>query len=84
MLGSSGFVRAAPVCFVVRERSPERSSVKQSPIRKLRRDRARLVQDLALARGTNDPKASEIETRMSELDKEIATMEAENARKRGG
>jgi hypothetical protein len=58
--------------------------MKQSPIRKLRRDRARLVQDLALARGTNDPaKASEIEGRISELDKQIAAMEADNARKRG-
>jgi hypothetical protein len=58
--------------------------MKQSPIRKLRRDRARLVQDLALARGTNDPaKASELEKRMGELDREIAALEAENARKRG-
>jgi hypothetical protein len=58
--------------------------MKQSPIRKLRRDRARLVQDLALARGTNDPaKASAIEKRMGELDKEIAALGVENARKRG-
>jgi uncharacterized small protein (DUF1192 family) len=58
--------------------------MKQSPIRKLRRDRARLVQDLALARGTNDPaKAAEIEKRIGELDKEIAALEAENARRRG-
>ena len=58
--------------------------MKQSPIRKLRRDRARLVQDLALARGTNDPaKASEIEKRIGDLDKEIVAQEAENARKRG-
>jgi uncharacterized small protein (DUF1192 family) len=57
--------------------------VKQSPIRKLRRDRARLVQDLALARGTNDPaKALEIEKRIGELDTEIAAMEAENAKRR--
>jgi uncharacterized small protein (DUF1192 family) len=57
--------------------------MKQSPIRKLRRDRTRLVQDLALARGTNDPKVAEIEKRIGELDREIAAMEAENARKRG-
>ena len=58
--------------------------MKQSPIRKLRRDRARLVQDLALARGTNDPaKASEIEKRIGDLDKDIVALEAENARKRG-
>jgi uncharacterized small protein (DUF1192 family) len=58
--------------------------MKQSPIRRLRRDRTRLVQDLALARGTNDPaKASELEKRISDLDKEIVALEAENARKRG-
>lgn len=58
--------------------------MKQSPIRKLRRDRTRLVQELALARGTNDPaKASEIEKRMAELDREIAALEEENTRKRG-
>ena len=57
--------------------------MKQSPIRKLRRDRARLVQDLALARGTNDPaKASDFEKRIRELDKEIAAMEVENAKRR--
>jgi hypothetical protein len=58
--------------------------MKQSPIRRLRRDRARLVQELALARGMKDPaKASEIEKSMSDLDKEIAALEVENARKRG-
>ena len=58
--------------------------MKQSPIRRLRRDRTRLVQDLALARGTNDPaKAWEIEKRIGELDKAIVALEAENARKRG-
>jgi len=56
--------------------------MKQSPIRKLRRDRTRLVQDLALARGTSDPAASEIEKRISELDKQIAAMEIENAKRR--
>ena len=56
--------------------------MKQSPIRKLRRDRARLVQDLALARGTNDPaRAAELEKRISDLDKQIAAREVENARK---
>jgi len=59
--------------------------MKQSPIRRLRRDRTRLVQDLALAHGTNDPaKASELEKRISELDTKIAAMDADNARKRGG
>jgi len=57
--------------------------MKQSPIRRLRRDRARLVQDLALARGTNDPtKASEIEKRIGELDKQIAALEAETAKRK--
>jgi uncharacterized small protein (DUF1192 family) len=58
--------------------------MKQSPIRKLRRDRMRLAQDLSLAHATGDAgKISDIEKRMSALDKEIAAMEAENARKRG-
>ncbi|HEX5008711.1 MAG TPA: hypothetical protein VFV70_16475 [Hyphomonadaceae bacterium] len=57
--------------------------MKQSPIRKLRRDRTRLTQDLALARGTNNPaKALEIEKRISELDGQIAAMEIENAKRR--
>lgn len=59
--------------------------MKQSPIRKLRRDRARQVQELALARGTGDEaKASEIEKHIGELDRQIAATEAENAQKRGG
>jgi hypothetical protein len=57
--------------------------MKQSPIRKLRRDRTRLVQELALARGTGDPdRASEIEKRIGELDTQIAALEVENARRR--
>lgn len=57
--------------------------MKQSPIRKLRRDRTRLVQELALARGTRDPdRASEIEKRIGELDTQIAALEVENARRR--
>jgi hypothetical protein len=52
--------------------------MKQSPIRKLRRDRSRLVQDLALANagGGDRVKASEIEGRIAELDKEIAAIVA--------
>jgi hypothetical protein len=59
--------------------------MKQSPIRRLRRDRTRLSQDLSLARAAGDAgKVSEIEKRMSALDKVIAAMESENARKREG
>ena len=59
--------------------------MKQSPIRKLRRDRMRLAQDLSLAHAAgNAARISEIEKRMSALDKEIAAMDAENARKREG
>lgn len=59
--------------------------MKQSPIRRLRRDRSRLTQDLSLARAAGDAaKIAEIETRIAALDKEIASMKAENARKREG
>ena len=54
--------------------------MKQSPIRRLRRDRSRLVQELALARGTGDPaKAAELEQQIAELDTKIAGQEARQA-----
>ncbi len=50
---------------------------KQSPIRKLRRDRSRLEQELALAQGTDDKAAIPIlKKKISDLDKEIAALEA--------
>ena len=46
--------------------------MKQSPIRKLRRDKSRLEQELALARGTGDTAAVPVlEKRIRDLDKEI-------------
>jgi hypothetical protein len=52
--------------------------MKQSPIRKVRRDRSRLAQELALALGTGDTAAAkDIESRISELDRQIAAHEAE-------
>ncbi|HOZ27128.1 MAG TPA: hypothetical protein PLH23_05790 [Hyphomonadaceae bacterium] len=54
--------------------------MKQSPIRRLRRDRSRLVQELALARGTGDPvKADELEKQIADLDTKIAGQEARQA-----
>ncbi len=54
--------------------------MKQSPLRRLRRDRSRLVQELALARGTGDPaKAAEIEQQIAELDKKIVGQELRQA-----
>ncbi len=52
--------------------------MKQSPIRRLRRDRSRLVQDLALANagGGDKAKAAEIEAQIKELDREIAEIVA--------
>ncbi|MEP7211006.1 MAG: hypothetical protein ABI740_09240 [Alphaproteobacteria bacterium] len=51
--------------------------MKQSPIRKLRRDRSRQVQELSLAKGTGDTaRAQEIEAGIKQLDKEIAALEA--------
>jgi len=56
--------------------------MQQSPIRKLRRDRSRQVQELALAKGTGDVTgAAEIEARIRNLDKEITALEADIARK---
>jgi hypothetical protein len=50
---------------------------KQSPIRKLRRDRSRLTQELSLAQGTDDKAAIPIlKKRIADLDKEIAALEA--------
>jgi hypothetical protein len=50
---------------------------KQSPIRKLRRDRSRLQQELALAQGTDDAAQIPVLTkRIRDLDKEIAALEA--------
>jgi hypothetical protein len=51
--------------------------MKQSPIRKLRRDRSRLAQEFALAKGTGDTAGASIaEKRLRDLDKEIAALEA--------
>lgn len=51
--------------------------MKQTPIRKLRRDRSRQVQELALAKGTGDAEGVVRATkRISDLDKEIAALEA--------
>ncbi|MEZ6029524.1 MAG: hypothetical protein R3C46_07205 [Hyphomonadaceae bacterium] len=50
---------------------------KQSPIRKLRRDRSRLVQELSLAEGTGDAASVPVlRKRIGDLDKEIAALEA--------
>ncbi len=50
---------------------------KQSPIRKLRRDKSRLSQELALAMGTDDKAAIPVlQKRIRDLDKEIAALEA--------
>ena len=53
---------------------------KQSPIRKLRRDRSRLQQELSLAQGTGDEAALPIlKKKIADLDKEIAALEAKRA-----
>jgi hypothetical protein len=53
---------------------------KQSPIRKLRRDRSRLQQELSLAEGTGDTAAVPVlRKKISDLDKEIAALEAKRA-----
>ena len=50
---------------------------KQSPIRRLRRDRSRLEQELALAQGTDDKAAIPIlKKKIADLDKEIAALDA--------
>jgi hypothetical protein len=46
--------------------------MKQSPIRRLRRDRSRLAQELALAQGTGDTaNIPVLEKKIRDLDKEI-------------
>jgi hypothetical protein len=53
---------------------------KQSPIRKLRRDKSRLEQELALAEGTVDAAAIPVlRKRIGDLDKEIAALESKRA-----
>lgn len=50
---------------------------KQSPIRKLRRDKSRLEQELSLAQGTGDAAAIPVlKKKISDLEKEIAALEA--------
>jgi uncharacterized protein involved in exopolysaccharide biosynthesis len=57
--------------------------MKQSPIRKLRRDRTRLQQDLVLSKAGGDtPQIAIIEKKIRDLDKEIAAIE--KAREAGG
>jgi hypothetical protein len=54
--------------------------MKQSPLRRLRRDRSRLVQEHALALGTGDKeKAAEIEQQIAELDRKIVGQELRQA-----
>lgn len=54
--------------------------MKQTPIRKLRRDRSRLAQELQLAQGTGDKAGVAIALkRISDLDKEIAALEAKKS-----
>lgn len=51
--------------------------MQQTPIRRLRRDRSRRVQELSLAKGTNDTaRVTELEAEIKKLDKEIAAIEA--------
>lgn len=51
---------------------------KQSPARKLRRDRARLQQDLSLAHASDDKAQISILTkRIRDLDQELAALEAD-------
>jgi len=53
---------------------------KQSPIRRLRRDRSRLAQELQLAQGTNDAAAIPVlQKKIRDLDAEIAALEAKRA-----
>ncbi|MEQ1610739.1 MAG: hypothetical protein ABL956_17515 [Hyphomonadaceae bacterium] len=50
--------------------------MKQSPLRRLRRDRSRLQQELALAQGTDDKAQIPIlQKRIRDLDNEIAALE---------
>jgi hypothetical protein len=59
--------------------------MKQSPIRRLRRDRSRLIQERALAQGTGDTAgASDIDKRIRELDQAVAAEEAKAPPPDGG
>jgi len=52
--------------------------MKQSPLRRLRRDRSRLQQELALAQGTDDKAQIPIlQKKIRDLDSEIAALEAQ-------
>lgn len=58
--------------------------MKQSPLRRLRRDRSRLVQEHALALGTGDKeKAVELDQQIAELDRKIVGQEARQAQIKG-
>jgi len=60
--------------------SGSRAMSKQSPIRRLRRDRSRLAQELQLAQGTDDKAAIPIlQKKIRDLDAEIAALEAKQA-----
>ena len=69
--------KTARACYTPPSRPPESLAMKQSPIRRLRRDRSRQVQELSLAKGTGDvARAKEIEAAIKALDREIAAIEA--------
>lgn len=54
--------------------------MKQSPIRRLRRDRSRLQQELQLAQGTDDKAQIPIlQKKIRDLDAEIAALESKKA-----
>lgn len=56
---------------------PKGPAMKQSPIRRLRRDRSRLAQELQLAQGTDDKAAIPIlQKKIRDLDNEIAALDA--------
>jgi hypothetical protein len=53
-------------------------AMKQSPLRRIRRDRSRLQQELALAQGTDDKAQIPIlQKKIRDLDSEIAALEAQ-------
>lgn len=55
--------------------------MKQSPIRKLRRDRSRANQDLALAKAAGDAaRVGELEAEIKRMDREIAAIEQARAK----
>ena len=54
--------------------------MKQSPLRRLRRDRSRLQQELQLAQGTDDKAQIPIlQKKIRDLDAEIAALEAKKS-----